>query len=340
MSHVVGYESRGLADEYGDQFGVQRNLIHARGNVVFAGADTGVITPFGDRVERPVLLAAAEALTVASQSAADAAAGTGARSIEIEYLDANYVTQVETFVPTGVTVLTTAAAMLRINAMEVRAAGTGKVNAGVITMSRDAGAAAVTLIDVTKANPGVATKIAHGFVTGDVILVTAMTEMTELNNRVFEVDRINDDTFNFQAFDGVDLDTSGFGTAATTGGTADKHDLVAMIDVEADQGGDGVAMQSQYTVPAGKVLSIQRWVGWSTVATIVKLSLVVEDEDGVRNVIDRTYGAVAHVSGDNQSPRAPHLVDEKTDVYILGTVAAAATLAATFEGLLRPKRGA
>ena len=131
---------------------------------------------------------------------------------------ANYVTQVETVVPTGVTVLTTAAAMLRINAMQVEAAGTGKVNAGVITMTRDAGAAAVTVIDVTKANPGVATKVGHGFVTGDVILVTAMTEMTELNDRIFEVNRVDDDNFRFQAFDGADLDTSGFGSAETTGG--------------------------------------------------------------------------------------------------------------------------
>jgi hypothetical protein len=87
-----------------------------------------MITPIGD-LSFP---AAALQMTVSSSSASDTAAGTGARTVLISGLDANYAVITETVTLNGQTAVTTTNSFLRINNMLVTTAGTGLANAGII----------------------------------------------------------------------------------------------------------------------------------------------------------------------------------------------------------------
>ena len=77
-------------------------------------------------------LSAATILKVSSSSTADAAAGTGARTVEIFGLDGNYNEISETVTLNGQTAVNTTNSYLRINRGIVRSAGSGGQNAGVI----------------------------------------------------------------------------------------------------------------------------------------------------------------------------------------------------------------
>ena len=85
-------------------------------------------------------------LAVVSDSANDAAAGTGARTLIVSYLDTSYAAHYAVFTFNGTTAVTTAdsidggaggavANVLRQNGAEVLTCGTGKVNAGNIFMT-------------------------------------------------------------------------------------------------------------------------------------------------------------------------------------------------------------
>lgn len=82
-------------------------------------------------------MTAVSSLEVASLNAADTSAGTGARSIIINGLDANYAEVSQTIVLNGGTVAIPTQ-LLRINSALIMSAGSGKVNAGDILV-RDAG---------------------------------------------------------------------------------------------------------------------------------------------------------------------------------------------------------
>jgi len=77
-------------------------------------------------------LAAATQLSVSSSSANDTSAGTGARTVTLSGLDANYAEISETVTLNGQTAVTTTNSYLRIFRMVVNSAGSGGQNAGVI----------------------------------------------------------------------------------------------------------------------------------------------------------------------------------------------------------------
>ena len=72
--------------------------------------------------------------------------------------------------------------------------------------------APATITILTDANPGVVTAVAHGFKTGDLISIHNVVGMTEVNDRIYYVTYLTDDTLSI-------VDTSGY-TAYTSGGTA------------------------------------------------------------------------------------------------------------------------
>ncbi len=76
---------------------------------------------------------AAETVEVFSSDVADAAAGTGARTIQIYGLDANWAEQNETVTLNGATAVDTANTYIRVFRGVVRTAGSGLVNAGALT---------------------------------------------------------------------------------------------------------------------------------------------------------------------------------------------------------------
>ena len=88
------------------------------------------VWPDGGTVPHPTTAAV---LDIASTSTDDDAAGTGARTVFIEGLDGNYNSVSETVILDGTTDVETVNSYLYINQFYVLTAGSGGVNAGVIT---------------------------------------------------------------------------------------------------------------------------------------------------------------------------------------------------------------
>lgn len=76
---------------------------------------------------------------------------------------------------------------------------------------------------ITQANPGVVTAASHGFNNGDIVLITGVVGMTEVNSYPFVV--TNKDTNTFELYDlyGNKVDTTAY-TGYSSGGTVTKAD--------------------------------------------------------------------------------------------------------------------
>jgi hypothetical protein len=72
--------------------------------------------------------------------------------------------------------------------------------------------AAKTITTITKANPGVVTSTAHGFLDGEVVRILALG-MSQVNEVYVRVDNKTDDTFELEGVDTTLFDTFTSGTA-------------------------------------------------------------------------------------------------------------------------------
>lgn len=129
-----------------EEIGIPRNFLTevARGGI--SGAEIFSISAYNaaiDTTERvlttygPTLynyLSTASQLTIVSTSANDTVAGTGARQVEIDGLDATFARQRVTYNLNGLTPVTTAENWLRINRIMVVSAGTSGFNEGIINV--------------------------------------------------------------------------------------------------------------------------------------------------------------------------------------------------------------
>ncbi len=116
-------------------------LMNARGEVPGQAAEfkfgsQGAISnaeiPIWDVASPYTYLSAAKVMTVSSDDAADDAAGTGARTVQIFGLDANYVEINETVTLVSTTAVTTTQSYLRVFRMQVLTAGSGEANVGTV----------------------------------------------------------------------------------------------------------------------------------------------------------------------------------------------------------------
>lgn len=114
---------------------VSRGQIQGHRNVTVFGFNPDVDTtqvsiwPLPSMITYPT---AALQMTVSSTSANDTSAGTGARTIVVEGLDANYNEVTETVTMSGQTPVTMTAPLLRVNYAYVATAGSGNSAAGDI----------------------------------------------------------------------------------------------------------------------------------------------------------------------------------------------------------------
>ena len=105
--HLIGYQPAGGAAQYA--------VWNAAADYVFPAAAAG--------------------LEIVSASANDAAAGTGLRTVRIDYLDGNFAERSETVTLNGTGVVaTTATNIFRVNRMKALTAGSGGVAAGIISL--------------------------------------------------------------------------------------------------------------------------------------------------------------------------------------------------------------
>jgi hypothetical protein len=114
---------------------VSRNQIQGHRNVTVFGFNPDVDTSQVSVWPLPSLIAfpaAALQMTVSSTSADDTSAGTGARTVVVEGLDANYNEVSETVTLNGQTPVTMTASLLRVNYAYVLTAGSGNGAAGDI----------------------------------------------------------------------------------------------------------------------------------------------------------------------------------------------------------------
>jgi hypothetical protein len=96
---------------------------------------------------------------------------------------------------------------------------------GTIVYVQTTLAAAKTITGITTASPPVVTATAHGYSNGDVIKITGVVGMQQVNNRAFVVAGITTDTFQLKGVDGTTY------TAYSSGGSAFKATLSAVGEV-------------------------------------------------------------------------------------------------------------
>lgn len=114
---------------------VSRGQIQGHRNVTVFGFNPDVDTTQVSVWPLPSLItfpASALQMTVSSSSANDTSAGTGARTIVVQGLDANYNEVTETVTMNGQTAVTMTASLLRVNYAYVATAGSGNSAAGNI----------------------------------------------------------------------------------------------------------------------------------------------------------------------------------------------------------------
>lgn len=106
------------------------------GERITSGAASGVVWSNGTYTFPP---AAGLQMSIVSSSANDTAAGTGARTVDVHYLDADLAEHVETVTMNGTTPVLTVATNIRfIQCMHLVAFGSGKAAAGIITATNTA----------------------------------------------------------------------------------------------------------------------------------------------------------------------------------------------------------
>jgi hypothetical protein len=141
---------------------VSRGQIQGHRNVTVFGFNPDVDTTQVSVWPLPSLItfpASAIQMTVSSSSANDTSAGTGARTIVVQGLDANYNEVSETVTMNGQTAVTMTNALLRVNYAYVLTAGSGNGAAGDIYIGTGTVTAGVpaTVYDVIKFDYNVTT---------------------------------------------------------------------------------------------------------------------------------------------------------------------------------------
>lgn len=86
---------------------------------------------------------------------------------------------------------------------------------------------------ITQANPGVVTQNAHGYANGQVIFLSGIGGMTQLNGRFVTVAGVAANTYQLTYFDGTNINTTTYG-AYTAGGTGARVYEIATPYLEAD----------------------------------------------------------------------------------------------------------
>jgi len=88
---------------------------------------------------------------------------------------------------------------------------------------------------VTQANPAVVTETAHGFTTGDIVSLSGIVGMTNLNGRIFTITVLTADTFELDDEDstGYDAWVSG-GVVGVVSAVEDKYDFTNSFVLPSD----------------------------------------------------------------------------------------------------------
>lgn len=115
-----------------------------------------------------------------------------------------------------------------------------------------------TIIAASKANPGVIqTSTSHGYTTGDIITISSVVGMIQLNTNRYKVVVIDADEFSLQDLAGNPVDTTAYGTYVS-GGQCNLISSVATspVGLQQDEGSAGVIIG---TAAVGDANSVMYW---------------------------------------------------------------------------------
>lgn len=93
--------------------------------------------------------------------------------------------------------------------------------------------ASTTISGATQANPGVIHDVAHGYSTGDWVLISGVVGMTQLNGNYYIVVKVDADHYSLTDLNGVAINTTTYG-AYVSGGTAQRVYTLASPYAAAD----------------------------------------------------------------------------------------------------------
>ncbi len=124
-----------------------------------------------------------------------------------------------------------------------------------------------TITGITNANPGVVTSATHGFTTGDIITISSVVGMVQLNTNRYKVVVINANTFSMTDLFGNPVDTSAFGTYVS-GGQANLISSVSTtpVGLQQDEGSAGIILGTSLFRNNADVFYWEAWLqtptGW------------------------------------------------------------------------------
>ncbi|UXN70538.1 pilus assembly protein TadG-related protein [Devosia neptuniae] len=116
--------------------------------------------------------------------------------------------------------------------------GASKAPTAITAIGWASGAGKV-VTGATKKNPVVITSVNHGFVTGDTVYINNVSGMTQLNNKIFTVTKVDADSYELKGING-----GNYGSYVKSTGTATKC-LVATCELVVTSSAHGLASNSQ-----------------------------------------------------------------------------------------------
>lgn len=159
---------------------------------------------------------------------------------------------------------------------------------GTVVYVETARAAAKTITGITKANPAVVTCTAHGYTDGDIVVITGVVGMQQVNNRAFIVDGSGDSPLTPNSFQLKGVDSTNY-TAYVSGGEAEKVTMSAVGEVSGipEMGGSepnpidvshlqSVASETLAGLPRQSNVSFNVWFD---IATANHQTLLLANED-------------------------------------------------------------
>jgi len=102
--------------------------------------------------------------------------------------------------------------------------GLGRAPIGYIVIRRRGAVTVTSITGATQANPCVVTSASHGLGTGVSATISGVVGMTELNENVYTITKVSDDTFSLN-----DVNSSAF-TAYASGGTVESIIATTIYD--------------------------------------------------------------------------------------------------------------
>lgn len=275
--------------------------------------------------------ASAAVVYLASGDAADAAAGTGLRTVTIEGVNATGVRTFEDVILDGVTGVVSTNSYKRIYRMKGATAGSGETNAGPIVVGQVGADVAIT--SATAANPGVFTLAGHGLVDGDRIRLKDITggTWTTLEGNIYQVDQSDVNTFTLRALDeavagGAQLDTTGLGTLTAM----DYQAVTTMAQIGV---GNSDTMMAAYTVPLGQHLLLHQFQVSCDTLTTQRVWLNWRNSDGVKHRLEVNTRS-NDASGWSPGIETPLLYAAETDIWFSVDIGANARFTVLFTGTL------